>query len=132
MFNAPSLFEFRQALARQAHPVVVALCAQWCGTCREFRASFEALELEFPQALFFWLDVEDDAILTGDIDIQDFPSLALYGAAGEILYFGTTLPQHGVVARLLATRLGHPAPQSQTTTDAKTLRLALIGAHFGA
>ncbi len=132
MFRAASLFEFRQALARQSQPIVVALCAQWCGTCREFGVSFEQLEQQFPQALFFWLDVEDDAALTGDIDIQDFPSLALYGAGGEVLYFGTSLPQQAVVARLLATRLGHPTAQTQPTQEAKILRRALIGAHCGA
>ena len=45
-----------------AHPefLVACLCAAWCGTCRDYRAGFEALAARFPEARFLWLDVEDD------------------------------------------------------------------------
>lgn len=105
MFTSATLTDFRAALQTQPRALVVALCAQWCGTCREFRQTFSQLEQRFPQAVFFWIDVEDDAALAEEIDVQDFPSLAIYDAQGVAHYFGTSLPQEGVVTRLLTTTL---------------------------
>jgi len=86
--------------------VVVCLCAAWCDTCTAFRASFERIAEARPRELFVWLDVEDDSAICGDIDIENFPTLAIY--RGErLLHYGVSLPQEGTVARLideLATR----------------------------
>lgn len=79
---------------------VVAFCAAWCRTCDEFRATFEALARARPHADFVWLDVEDDAELLDDIDVENFPTLAVY-RGGATLHFGVSLPHGPVVARLL-------------------------------
>ena len=81
-------------------PLVVALCAAWCDTCGEFRATFERIAKDRPQMLFLWLDIEDDSAICGDIDIENFPTLAIY--RGErLLHYGVSLPQEGTVARLI-------------------------------
>jgi hypothetical protein len=40
--------------------LVVCLCAEWCGVCRDYRHSFEQVKLaiaaDHPQAQFVWLD----------------------------------------------------------------------------
>ena len=86
--------------------VVVSLCAAWCDTCNEFRAAFERIAGARPQMTFVWLDIEDDSAICGDIDVENFPTLAIY--RGErLLHYGVSLPQEGTVARLidaLATR----------------------------
>ncbi|HLS86283.1 MAG TPA: thioredoxin family protein [Burkholderiales bacterium] len=89
---------------------VVVLCAAWCGTCREFRLVFDRLRASRPEARFFWLDVEDDAALVGDIDVENFPTLAVF--RGEMpVFFGASLPQEGVVARLMGALMdGEPVP----------------------
>jgi thioredoxin reductase (NADPH) len=86
--------------------VVVCLCAAWCDTCTAFRVSFERIAEARPHEAFVWLDVEDDSEICGEIDIENFPTLAVY-RGGRLLHYGVSLPQEGSVARLvdeLATR----------------------------
>ena len=89
--------------------VVVALCASWCGTCREFAATFADLAATHADMAFVWADVEDDADLLGDLDVENFPTLALY-RAGTPLHFGVSLPHPPVVARLIEAVAKHGAP----------------------
>jgi thioredoxin 1 len=79
---------------------VVALCAAWCDTCSEFRVAFERIAAARPEALFVWLDIEDDAEVCGDIDVENFPTLAIY-RGDAVLHYGVSLPQEGAVARLV-------------------------------
>ena len=81
--------------------LVVCLCATWCKACTEFRGTFDKLAQANSGAGFVWLDVEDDSALVGDIEIENFPTLAVF--RGETpLFYGVTMPQEGVVARTLA------------------------------
>jgi thioredoxin 1 len=80
--------------------LVVGFCAAWCNTCGEFRAAFDALAQSRRDATFVWLDIEDDADVAGDIDIENFPTIAVFHG-DRPLHFGVSLPQRGVVARLL-------------------------------
>ena len=81
--------------------LVVCLCAAWCKTCAEFRETFDKLVASNGAARFVWLDVEDDSALVGDIEIENFPTLAVFRGE-QPLFYGVTMPQHGVVARTLA------------------------------
>jgi len=88
-----------RAFADPARLVVVALCAAWCDTCTQFRAAYERVAQARPQATFVWLDIEDDAEIAGDIDVENFPTLAIY-RNGEPLHFGVSLPHETTVGRL--------------------------------
>jgi thioredoxin reductase (NADPH) len=79
---------------------VVVLCAAWCDTCTEFRGTLERIASARPETLFIWLDIEDDAEICGDIDVENFPTLAIY-RGGALLHYGVSLPQEGTVARLV-------------------------------
>jgi thioredoxin reductase (NADPH) len=79
---------------------VVCLCAAWCDTCSEFRLAFDRIAAARPDMRFVWLDIEDDSELCGDIDVENFPTLAIY-RGGTLLHFGVSLPQEGTVARLV-------------------------------
>ena len=81
--------------------LVACLCASWCKTCTEFRGTFDKLGAENEGAQFVWLDIEDDSVLVGDIEIENFPTLAVF-RGGKPLFYGVTMPQEGVVARTLA------------------------------
>lgn len=84
--------------------LVVCLCAQWCGTCREYRSRFEQVQLSvtahIPQARFLWIDIEDEADLIDPIDVEDFPTLLL--AVGKApRFFGPVAPQAQTLERLI-------------------------------
>jgi thioredoxin reductase (NADPH) len=81
--------------------LVACLCATWCKTCTEFRGTFDKLAKENAGAKFVWLDVEDDGALVGDIEIENFPTLAVF-RGDKPLFYGVTMPQEGVVQRTLA------------------------------
>lgn len=79
---------------------VVCLCAQWCTTCREYRAAFEALAGDWPQVRFEWVDVEDEEAVVGDVDVETFPTILI--ADGRLVRFlGPVLPQPQVLGRML-------------------------------
>ena len=86
--------------SEQSSLLVVGLCAAWCGSCREFRPAFEGLAAKRAGARFVWLDIEDDAALAGDIEVENFPMLAIY-RGGVPVHFGPSLPQESVVLRLV-------------------------------
>ena len=90
-----------QRVAAGPHTVVVALCAQWCTTCREFRAALEHLGVGASRRVVVWVDIEDDADLLGDLDLETFPTLAVFVNA-DLRHFGAVLPQASLVDRLIA------------------------------
>lgn len=92
-------------------PLLVAcLCAAWCGTCRDYRAVFDALERRFgAQALCLWVDIEDEEDTLGDVDVVDFPTL-LIAREDTVLFFGPVTPHPQTAQRLVdSARLGELA-----------------------
>ena len=79
---------------------VYCLCAQWCGTCREYQPLFERLAAEMPQARFVWVDVEEHDALLGEMDIENFPTLLLVDADRRPCFAGTVLPHADTLQRM--------------------------------
>ncbi len=79
---------------------MVCLCAAWCRTCDEYRPVFDALALEFADARFTWIDIEDQSELIGDFDVETFPAL-LIGQGPTLRFAGPLTPQPETLARLL-------------------------------
>lgn len=80
--------------------IVACLCARWCNVCEGFRAAFARFADRHPDLPFLWIDVEDNAAVAGDIDIENFPTLLVqYGAT--VAFLGTTLPDDRVMERIL-------------------------------
>lgn len=91
---------------------VVCLCAEWCGTCREYRSEFELLSERFVGVRFLWLDIEEHADRLGDLEIENFPTILV--RRGEwVLFFGTMLPQVSHLCRLIETFLEQTPEQSR-------------------
>jgi thioredoxin 1 len=101
---------------------VFGLCAEWCGVCRDWRAVFDAAAAAHPVDRFIWIDIEDDAELLGDLDIETFPTL-MVGAAGRVLFFGTILPSPELLTRLLASLDGSGTSGATPQTQALLQRL---------
>ena len=89
---------------------VVCLCAAWCDTCNEFRVAFDRIAKARSAIRFVWLDIEDDSDVCGDIDVENFPTLAIY-RGGSLLHFGVSLPQEDTVARLVDAMAAGPAAE---------------------
>lgn len=79
---------------------VICLCADWCGLCRDYQDVFARLAARYPHARFAWLDIEDQAGLLGELDVETFPTLLLADAEGT-RFFGPLTPQAQTLSRLL-------------------------------
>ena len=88
-----------QALAGE-NWIVACLCAAWCGTCATYRATFEAMAARHPDKHFVWIDIEDQADVVGDLDVDNFPTL-LIQRHDIVAFFGTVLPDPALAERLL-------------------------------
>ncbi|MDR2853286.1 MAG: thioredoxin family protein [Burkholderiaceae bacterium] len=96
---------------------VICLCAQWCGTCREYQPLFAQLAAQMsapmardrPGVRFAWVDIEDHADLADPFDVETFPTLLIASAAGTH-FLGPLLPRIETLTRLLATPQAARAP----------------------
>jgi thiol-disulfide isomerase/thioredoxin len=80
--------------------VVACLCAAWCGTCSSYRAAFDGLAERHPDKLFIWIDIEDQADVVGELDVENFPTL-LVQRADTVAFFGTMLPDPAIADRMV-------------------------------
>ncbi|OYO32349.1 thioredoxin family protein [Janthinobacterium sp. PC23-8] len=80
--------------------IIACLCAQWCGTCASYRATFEELAARHPDAVFVWIDIEDQSEVVGELDIENFPTL-LIQQDDNVAFFGTVLPDGGLAHRMV-------------------------------
>ena len=100
---------------------VICLCAQWCDTCCDYRAVFDQLGAVHPGLQFVWIDIEDQADLVGDVEVETFPTLLI--ADGPVpRFFGPLTPQPQTLARLIESlpRQGpgiNAAPELQALLD---------------
>ncbi|WP_394781243.1 thioredoxin family protein [Undibacterium sp.] len=97
--NTEDLAQIREELQHKPW-LVVCLCAAWCNTCGDYRAAFDALREQHPDKCFAWLDIEDQAHLVDEIDVENFPTI-LIQRGDAVLFFGTMLPDARQVHRLL-------------------------------
>ncbi len=84
--------------------LVVCLCAEWCGVCRDYAQRFQAVQAKFPQAHYLWIDVEDEADLLHPLDVENFPTLLL-AVGAEPRFFGPVPPQPEMLERLIRAQL---------------------------
>lgn len=82
-------------------PLMLAcLCAAWCRLCDGYAETLRAVAAEFPQVQLHWIDIEDEAELVGDLDIETFPTLVL-ARDTEVLFAGALEPQPQTLRRLI-------------------------------
>jgi thiol-disulfide isomerase/thioredoxin len=109
----------QQPAAFTASLLVVCLCAEWCGVCRDYRARFGELKSRFPQGQFLWIDVEDEADLLHPLDVEDFPTLLL-AVGDQARFFGPLTPQIETLERLIRIHsqdADAPALRDQAVTE---------------
>jgi thioredoxin-like negative regulator of GroEL len=94
---------------------VACLCAAWCRTCDGYAPLFEqvlaTLRATQPQLRTHWIDIEDEADLVGDLDVETFPTLVVADARG-VRFAGPLTPQPETLQRVLRAALeGAPTAQ---------------------
>ena len=109
-------FEQKNLLA-EAEPLaaelsVICLCAEWCGTCRDYHSGFNGLAEHFPHVRFTWVDIEEHADVMGDLDVENFPTLLILRNE-LVLFFGTMLPHLGHLRRTIESFLEQTPEQSR-------------------
>ena len=80
--------------------VVACLCAAWCDVCHHYAALFIELEKIFPEVLFLWIDIEEQADLVGDFEVENFPTI-LIERYELVSFYGVVEPQINQLKRLL-------------------------------
>lgn len=96
---------------------VVCLCAQWCGTCRDYVATFADLQAAMPGHRYRWIDIEDEADAIGDIDVETFPTV-MVAYQGQVLFAGPVLPRLSDVMRLVDVQMQRVASGDLSVTGA--------------
>jgi thiol-disulfide isomerase/thioredoxin len=108
-------------------PLLVAcLCAQWCGTCKDYFALFNSLHADFPGATFRWIDIEDESELVDPIEVENFPTL-LISTGGQARFFGTITPHIETLKRLIQSHAGNTS-NSRLPAAVQALTARLINA----
>lgn len=83
---------------------IACLCAAWCGTCGAYAQVFQELERAWPGHRFRWIDIEDEADLVGEVDVETFPTW-LVAHQGRVLFAGPVLPRLSDAQRMLEAQL---------------------------
>jgi thioredoxin-like negative regulator of GroEL len=92
--------DFHQLAADDQRWIVACLCAGWCNVCTAYRPAFTALAERHPDKQFLWIDVEDEAAVVGDFDVDNFPTL-LMQRGDTVAFYGTLPPDAQVAERIL-------------------------------
>lgn len=112
LFLVPENFPQLSSTLAEDKWVVACLCAAWCDVCKQYRAGFDALADEHAQHQFVWIDIEDQADLVGDLDVENFPTI-LIQHRDTVVFYGTMLPEPRQVARLLQAQLDRSQEELQ-------------------
>jgi thioredoxin-like negative regulator of GroEL len=113
---------------------VACLCAAWCRLCDGYRAVLEQVEADLraagAAARWHWIDIEDQADLVGDLDVETFPTIVVCDAR-HVRFVGPVTPQPETLSRLLRSLLldqargaAWPAAAPEAEGFAQRLRLA--------
>lgn len=101
--------------------VIACLCAAWCDTCRGYRSTFDELASRHPEKRFVWIDIEDQADVVGDINVENFPTL-LIQRGDTVAFFGTVLPDTKLADRLIAAQTEKSDAEIRTETNSSAER----------
>jgi thioredoxin-like negative regulator of GroEL len=99
---------------------VAVLCAAWCRTCDAYAAVLDTVAAEFPGLARRWIDIEDEADLVGDLDVETFPTVLVFDRAA-VRFCGPLTPQPETLRRVLRAALDDPRPARALASEVAEL-----------
>ena len=95
---------------------VACLCAAWCQLCDGYHAVLDRVAAELRAAgatpRWHWIDIEDDAALVGEVEVETFPTIVVCDSRA-VRFAGPVTPQPETLARLLRSLLVEAAPDTR-------------------
>jgi thioredoxin-like negative regulator of GroEL len=95
---------------------VACLCAAWCRLCDDYRAVLESLADEFDRGgvsvHWHWVDIEDEADLIGDLDVETFPTIVVADDE-QVRFAGAVEPRRETLQRLLRATVTDATPNTR-------------------
>jgi thioredoxin 1 len=83
---------------------IACLCAAWCRLCEAYEVVLEKVLSELMtdgvRLRRHWIDIEDDAEVVGDFDVETFPTLVVIDAH-DVRFAGPLTPHPDTLRRLL-------------------------------
>ena len=98
---------------------IACLCAAWCRLCDEYRAVFDQVVGDWAggrSVRRHWVDIEDEADLLGELDIETFPTLVVTDRHGALRFAGAITPQPEALQRLLRSVLDESSTEDGAST----------------
>jgi thioredoxin len=109
---------------------VACLCAAWCRTCDEYRPVFDGAVDELRRAgatlRVHWIDIEDEAELVGDYDVETFPTIVVADAS-HLRFAGPLTPQRETLQRLLRATIVEAASSTAWPTAEPAVQALATG-----
>lgn len=119
---------------------IACLCAAWCRLCDDYAPVFEQVMGELASTVRVhrhWIDIEDEAELVGDFDVETFPTIVIADAQ-HVRFAGPLTPQADTLRRLLRAtvqeaaadaRWSQVAPQIEAFAQRLRARTDMRSAH---
>ena len=85
---------FNETIEKNA-TVIVDFWAPWCGPCRMFAPTFEAVSENYPNVVFAKLNTEDQQELAASFNIRSIPTLMVFRENVIIFSQAGMLPKAG-------------------------------------
>ena len=106
--------------------IVACLCAAWCRLCGDYAPVLRDVVAEFPGLRMRWIDIEDEADLVGDVDVETFPTIVVIAGDGMVHFAGPLTPQPQTLRRVIQAALDGttiaPVPAELTLFAARLVR----------